>query len=143
MEVDLNEIERRIWNWSDWLGNGRPPRGCCASAERMYLAPAVDDGRLEPFRRTPVDVRDAELLERAICLLPPKGRRFVVLYYHERRPLQRIDRRLSRDPQAAALFRARNLLLLNERIRRLQIERCAPGLNVITMAAQSDSAFAR
>lgn len=82
-EQQRMNLTERFWNWGAWARVGSGGGGACASAERRYQAPRDDEGeRLARIARMPIDVADAELMERCILRLhDPMDRKVLVWRY--------------------------------------------------------------
>lgn len=64
------ELDRRLRNWAAWSRSGMGARATCGSAERRFVPPRDDDEtRADVIAREPINVTDAELLERALLRL--------------------------------------------------------------------------
>lgn len=64
------ELDRKLHNWAAWARSGLGGRFTCGSAERRYVPPRDDDEtRADVIAREPINVGDAELIERALLRL--------------------------------------------------------------------------
>ena len=78
--VDYRQTDERLENWGRWAGGGLGgAANTCGSAEKRWVPPRADE---EKVRRSgaPIDVQDAELIERAICALPSPSLRTVLVW---------------------------------------------------------------
>ena len=114
-QAELHVVEGRVINWARWANSGAAPRMRCASAEGKYLPPAADEDKLEFLRANPINVLDAEKIERCICSLPSCGRVFIVLLYVKRVPVERLMKKFHIEPSMFEAFRLRNLKDVAER----------------------------
>lgn len=117
--LNVHAVEGRVINWARWVSTESAAPQRCASAEGRYLPPAADDAKLEFLRSNPVDVLDAERIERGICLLPDAGRILLVLHYVKCLPPSRIVKRLRIPRNLYDAFRQRNLCDLAQRVEAL------------------------
>lgn len=93
--MNIEETERRVWNWGRWAGASEGGIHECASAERRYVPPRPDEIEAEKKARAPLDVRDAERVELAITRLRfAQHRRLVVEFYCYREPKRKLMRQL-------------------------------------------------
>ena len=91
MSFDTERMDQRMRNWGRYCaGDSGGGVGTCASAERFYVAPKADEQRMDRHAVEPVDVLDAELVERAVTrIMPGRERKFAVFFY-----VRRFDRGL-------------------------------------------------
>lgn len=93
--MNVQETERRVWNWVRWSREGQGGRGRCVSAEHNYVAPRADEEQAARKADVPVDPRDAELVERGIHRLQQRrDRQLLISYYIGREPRELVRRRL-------------------------------------------------
>lgn len=76
-----HETDARLRNWARW-GRERsgPGRLRCQSAEGRYM-PDAGEVWAGAVAVVPIDARDAEIVERAVCRLRPAGRIAVRAWY--------------------------------------------------------------
>jgi hypothetical protein len=87
-ETQRADINNRLWNWGAWArsGSGLGTRAC-GSAERKYIAPRDDDNTRADRIREPINVPDAERVEKAVCSVRDKRmRKLMVLHYVDMAP---------------------------------------------------------
>lgn len=70
----------RIENWGRWAGGGTgTANGRCGSIEGRYVREKADEERLKRESKIPVDVDDAELVEKAVLAIRGKRIRFLLV----------------------------------------------------------------
>lgn len=118
-ETDLAKTEDRLWNWGRWARQNDQAPGRCASAEGRYLPPRLAEGETAAHRTPmPIDVLDAELIERAVVAIPHhRSRKYLVLRYVRRFDRELLRRRVRLDAALIEGFHRRVVADLVELVR--------------------------
>lgn len=78
-ENDFQALRGRLENWGKWMRAGNGGRDRCASAERLYVTPRVDeDGVNATVDYRSIDVLDADRIEQAVSKVQSEGYRQLV-----------------------------------------------------------------
>ncbi len=126
-EAELKRLEERLENWSQWFNEsgGGSTQGTCASAERGYVAPRVDEEAVANSYVSTLDVSDAQEIHEALLHMPwQPERQFLYAWYAHKYKAGVIARQLGFKGQAdVELFRRRNLERLSIELVRLEKSR--------------------
>lgn len=83
-DVERDQLESRLQNWAQWFSgwSDSSSKGKCASAEYRYVAPRVDEEKVQSRYVNTIDVADAMEVHDAMQALPWKPTRLFLYYWY-------------------------------------------------------------
>lgn len=120
----FERLEGRLNNWGRWAFSAGGGRGHCLSVEHRYLPPKLAEGEQAAHRTPmPVDMLDAEVVEKAVTTLPcVTARRFLIKVYVYRSCPPAICRQFRLAVDLFEGFHYRNVMLVAQQLRAQQDE---------------------
>lgn len=82
--MKIEECERRVTEWARHVARSGATRGTCGSVEGRYVAPRPDDAEVARSAQVPIDVDDAEQVERLMnSVVKTSAKRLLTMLYVE------------------------------------------------------------